>query len=49
MDLAVHHQVEWRTEHDQMLKSIQRKLGYFANPQRTEGGYDVYPGADSST
>ena len=33
MDIAVHHQPEWCDEHQQLLKGIQRDLGYFVTPQ----------------
>ena len=49
LEVAVHHQPEWREEHQQRLNQIQRDLGYFVSPRRAEQSYDEYPGIDRSS
>ena len=49
MDLAVHHELEWCDELERMFKEIQRDLGYFVTPRRTEHSYNEYPVAEGQS
>lgn len=43
MDIAFHHQPEWRDEHQRMFKEIQSDLRYFVTPSCGKLSYDEYP------
>jgi len=46
LDLALHHQPEWREEHQEMVKKMQESLGYFVNSRQTKQSVDEYPNTE---